>query len=503
MSELPAPLFGVETEYGLFVADVEPSELIDASRAVVQAMSAPYVSAWDYRREDPRKDQRGFRVSRLARDPRDAQFDKPTDACRTTAETHSDRVLPNGARLYNDHGHPEYSTAECATLADLLAQHRAGDDIVLACARGQYGDRSVAIYKNNTDFSGASYGAHENYLVPREVPFERLVVGLMPFLVTRQVYAGAGKVGVEEDKGDKETRFQLSQRADFCTVDVSVDTLHRRPIVNTRDEPHADPREFRRLHVIVGDSNMSDYAAALKVGTTLAVLDLCSRQAAPEIELADPVAAIKQVSRDPSWEWIIKTKDRGTISALEVQGLYLEAAKAAEGDGDPDRAWVLREWESALSGLEQDPMTLSDRLDWVAKRGLLETFIGAEGLDWQDAALQSLDLEYHNVDPEVGLARRLESQGALARLADDAAVEAARTTPPANTRAAVRGACVARWPEQVKSVCWSRVEFNGDSDSAISLDELVGMRLDGLGATVAAAATPAELKSELGGASDA
>jgi proteasome accessory factor A len=495
-----APLSGLETEYGLYVPEVEPSGLIDASRALVQALTGPHVSGWDYRWEDPCRDQRGFRVTELARDPRDAQFDRPTTA--STSDTHANRVLSNGARFYNDHGHPEYSTPECGSLADLLAHNRAGDALVLECAQRRHGDQ-VAVYKNNTDYSGASYGAHENYLVARDIPFERLCAVLVPFLVTRQLFAGAGKVGVEEEPSAAgQCPFQLSQRADFCTVELSVDTLTRRPIVNTRDEPHADPRRFRRLHVIVGDSNMSDYATALKIGTTQAVLDLCAREQAPLVELADPVAAIKSISRCQSWEWRVALKDGQQVSALEIQGMYLEAARALDDEGDADRRWVLREWEGTLAGLERDPMSLADRLDWVAKRKLLETFMDTEGLYWHCEVLQSLDLEYHNLNPEEGLARRLEAQGALRRMADAAAVETALTTPPPDTRAAVRGACVARWPEQVRSVCWSRVDFNGKDRVALNLDDLVGRRLKGLAEAIAAAATPAELKSAIGGLSD-
>ena len=210
----------------------------------------------------------------------------------------SDRVLINGARLYNDHGHPEYATPECLSLRELVAHERAGERIVLECARA-HAERlgvPVRIYKNNTDFHGMSYGSHESYLFAREVPFERLQTGLIPFLVTRQIYAGAGKVGIEPPETGG-ALFQLSQRADFCAEEASVDTLYRRPILNTRDEPHADPRRHRRLHIICGDANLSPFALWLKVGATALVLSLLEKGWQPPFALRKPVDAIKHSQR--------------------------------------------------------------------------------------------------------------------------------------------------------------------------------------------------------------
>src|SRR5688500_3465652 len=243
-------LFGIETEYGIAVEGKGANDLMRESMELVRAYSGPHVTGWNYRGENPRQDLRGFVADHLATNPDDAQFDEPGRGRMSMAEERSDRILGNGARLYNDHGHPEYSTPECARLLDLVAHDRAGERIVWECAqrRSQECGRGIRLYKNNTDYHGASYGTHECYLMRRDVPPEPLINGLIPFLVTRQIFTGAGKVGID---GKNEPIFQLSQRADFFAVEASVDTLHNRPLVNTRDEPHATPPQYRRLHVIL------------------------------------------------------------------------------------------------------------------------------------------------------------------------------------------------------------------------------------------------------------
>ncbi|MCA1597380.1 MAG: proteasome accessory factor PafA2 family protein, partial [Chloroflexi bacterium] len=373
--------------------------------------SYPRVAAgpWDYRGEDARRDMRGYRVDHLTQNPDDARYDKPTNQHRSVQDERSDRVLQNGARLYNDHGHPEYATPECTTLRQLVAHDRAGERIVLECARIRSRAGSpVTIYKNNTDYHGMSYGCHESYLFPRETAFDSVLSGMLPFLVTRQLFAGAGKVGAEV-RASAVPVFQLSQRADYFSVVASVDTLYQRPIFNTRDEPHADPRQFRRLHVICGDANLSEYTTALKVGTTALCLELVQSGWQPPFAIANPVAAIQDLSRDQSWQWYVTLESGKKVRATEVQRAYLEAAASREGhSGDEDTQWVLTEWAAVLDALESDPLELADRIDWVAKRSLLEQFLKEEGLDWSDEMAQSLDLEYHNVDREHGLYYGLE-----------------------------------------------------------------------------------------------
>ena len=261
-------MIGIETEYGIYVEGKGAEDLVGESSNLVRLCPPPAVEGkWDYREEHPRRDVRGFTVDQLSIDPGDAQFERVGRVHSTDREVRSDRVLPSGARLYNDHGHPEFATPECTTLRSLLAHDRAGERWMQSLAEKrsrQLGGARVALYKNNTDFHGASYGTHESYLTARAVPFDELLAALLPFFVTRQIFAGAGKVGAELAPG-VEVGFQLSQRADFFTTLASVDTLYNRPIVNTRDEPHADARAFRRLHVICGDANLCEVSTFLKV----------------------------------------------------------------------------------------------------------------------------------------------------------------------------------------------------------------------------------------------
>ncbi len=457
-------LFGIETEYGIAVEDADATHLVAESREVVKSYAGRYASPWNYRAEDPRNDVRGFHVEKLSQDPTDAQFDKPADRAQTPSEDRCDRVLPNGARLYNDHGHPEYSTPECTDLRSLVAHDKAGERIVLECAkrRAEVLGKSIEIFKNNTDFHGASYGTHESYLLRRGVAWDDVVHNLAPFLATRIIYAGAGKVGTE-DKGAPPCPYQLSQRADFFSVLQSVDTLHNRPLVNTRDETHGDARRFRRLHVIAGDANMSEYATALRVGATNLVAALIESGWQTPVALRDPVRAIKHVSRDQTYKWMIETTDNDSISAVDVQRAYLRACRELELPGSE---WVLNEWEETLDALADDPMNLHDRLDWVAKKSLLDDFAASEELDWtRDAAtLQSLDLAYHNVDPEAGLYYGLVEAGAMTTLVDETEIEAALCDPPAQTRAALRGLLVRRYADKIKSVSWGglAVEEHGE-----------------------------------------
>lgn len=496
-------LFGIETEYGIARPDLDRMDPVVESMELVRSyLCGAFERAWDYSGEDPHQDARGFRVPELQQDQEELEFAR-TDAHRPFSfyDMKSDLVLPNGARFYNDHTHPEYSTPECRTLRALLAHDRAGERIVQRAAarrnRALAGPR-VTLYKNNTDFHGHSYGCHDNYLLSRAIPFPAVVKGLLPFLVSRQLVAGSGKVGVESrEAGFRAGAFQLSQRADFMETELGVDTMHNRPILNTRDEPHADRARYRRLHLIVGDANMSEYATALKVGTTRLVLDLIAREAAPDLELEHPVAAIKILSRDPNLKAVVGRTSGGSISGLELQTAYYLAAEKALAGGDAETDWVLREWGETLRDLEGDRGRLVGRLDWVTKLWLLETFMEAERLSWTDPWLASVDLEYHNVDPERGLFLGLEAEGKTARLTTDAEVEAALEAGPSDTRGGIRGLCVRRFREQIASVQWERVRFRGCSDrdapDALELGDLFEPEaVQALRQALEASATPAE-----------
>ena len=460
-------LYGIETEYGITREDLDEVDPFVESMELVRAhLTASFERRWDYGGEDPHDDARGFRVSGLQQDKEEDDFAR-IDAHRPFSfhEMKSDLVLPNGARFYNDHTHPEYSTPECRTLRDLLAHDRAGERVVQRAAERRnhaLGGPHVQLYKNNTDLHGHSYGCHDNYLVSRSIPFPQLVAGLLPFLVSRQVIAGAGKVGIEaQESGFVPGQYQLSQRADFMETDLSVDTMHNRPVLNTRDEPHADRTKYRRLHLIIGDANMCEYATALKVGTTQLVLELIDRGAAPAIELADPVAAVKQISRDPDLKATVRQQQGPALSGIEIQEQYYTAARRMLAGTDAETDWVLREWGDTLELLKQDRGRLVGKLDWVTKLWLFETFIREERIGWDDPWLASLDLEYHNVNADRGLYLGLEAEGKAWRMTTEADIEQALSAGPGDTRGGLRGLCVRRFPDQIKAMQWERIQFAG------------------------------------------
>lgn len=497
-------MIGIETEYGIYVEGKGAQELVDESGRLVKLVPSPTVAGrWDYGQEHPRRDVRGFTVDHLSIDPNDAQFEQRGRPHSTDIEVRSDRVLTNGARLYNDHGHPEYATPECTSIRELIAHDRAGERWMQRLAEKrmkQLGGTLVAMYKNNTDFHGASYGTHESYLTRREVPFDQLLEDILPFFVTRQIFAGAGKVGMENTPGGAFVPFQLSQRADFFSTIASVDTLYNRPIVNTRDEPHADARRFRRLHVICGDANFCEVATLLKVGTTLLILRLIEQGLVPKgIALRDPVEAIKKISRDQSLKWVVERHSGGTIGAVELQREYLSAAKTHLAGLSPESDLVLVEWEQVLDRLESDPLSLADTLDWVAKRTMLDEFRELEGLEWNDPYLQSLDLEYHNVDPGAGLYYGLEQEEKIRRVVTEEEIVTALTHPPAGSpRAIVRGMAVQAFPEAVKSVSWGRFTLEDEGQLAtVRMSQVQDLDPKILGEALASVTTPSALMETL------
>ena len=469
-------MIGIETEYGIYVEGKEAQDLVTESTHFVQAYPYTAAKGWDYRFEFPRRDMRGFTVDRLSVDPRDAQFEQANRPHSTDQEVRSDRILTNGARLYNDHGHPEYSTPECGSIKELITHDRAGERLMQATAEAfskQKGGVGVALYKNNTDFHGSSYGTHESYLTGRDVPFERILAGLLPFFTTRQIFAGAGKVGCEET-GVTGVNYQLSQRADFFTTLASVDTLYNRPIVNTRDEAHTDEQQYRRLHVICGDANLCEVAQFLKIGTTLLTLRLIEQNKMPQIELDNPVAAIKSISRDPDFRWQVKLKNGKTLSAIDIQRLYLDAACKNLRGLSSETDEVLVEWESVLDRLTTDPLSLTDTLDWVAKRDLVMQYKESEELSWGDSALQSVDLEYHNIDPEAGLYLALEQSQMMRRISTEEQIVQALSRPPSDSpRARIRGHLVTQFASHLQGVTWSHVRLEAEGQVIpLSLDTL-------------------------------
>lgn len=462
-------LLGLDTEYGLYVEGVEVGDLVEQARALVCSWPGVWAGHWDYSCEHPLRDVRGFKADKLAFDPQDARYERAPERPLSRNEERCDRALPNGARLYQDHGHPEYATPECRSVCDLVAHDQAGQRVLWRCAQAYQNNsgKRARLYKNNVDFHGMSYGAHENYLVRRDVPFEALSQVMLPFLVTRIVYAGAGKVGVE-GHWNRRPQFQLSQRADFFSTVCSVDTLHRRPLLNTRDEPHAQQRLYCRLHVISGDANLCELATALKVGTTALVLDLLESGWTPPVCLKCPVDAIKALSRD--LEHPLALDDGHTSTGVELQRTYLAAAQAQFSGRDEETDWVLAQWEDVLEGLSSDPTRLRDRLDWVAKRALLSDFLNAEGLRFDEAdpeLLQSLDLAYHDLDPQAGLFAGLVEQGRVQTLVSEEAIAYALEHGPRDTRACARGLCVAQLREHIEAITWSRVVFRHNGQRVV------------------------------------
>lgn len=459
-------LFGIETEYGITLENAEQIDPVKESIELIKNYQRdPFLPQWDYDGEDPYKDERGFRAKHLNNHPDEIEEEKrdrerfAKEQGRSFREIKSDRILINGARLYNDHAHPEYSTPECQSLFDLVAHDKAGERILHKCAerRSEELGQRVILYKNNTDFYGHSYGCHDNYLMAREVPFDYLKACILPFFVTRQIFAGAGKIGIETEAGlATPGHFQLTQRSDFFHVEASVDTMHKRPIVNTRDEPHADPATYRRLHGIVGDANMSEYATALKVGTTALVIDLIEQRLIPKnIAIANPIDTIKVISHDQTYRWMLQKIDGKMISAIDHQREYLAIAQKHLSHQNSDTDWILKQWEATLNDLENDPMILTDRLDWVAKKWLLETFVESEDIEWDDPWLQSLDLEYHNIDMDEGLFYGLQME----RVVTDEQVNMAIHTPPLDTRAYFRGKSLNKFEDSIKTVQWDSITF--------------------------------------------
>src|SRR3712207_3265808 len=283
------------------------------------------------------------------------------------------------------------------------------------------GTQPIQLYKNNTDGKGASYGAHENYLMDRRTPFIDIIRGLIPFFVTRQVVAGSGRVGIGTES--RTQGFQLSQRADFFEVEVGLETTLKRPIINTRDEPHADADKYRRLHVIIGDANLAELSTYLKVGTTALVLDMIeARTLTQDLSIEEPVAALQAISHDPTLTHQVRLRDGRRMTALEVQQAYLEMAQRhvdRRGEDDGQTADVLRRWAEVLEDLAVDPMRCADRLDWPAKLRLLEGYRSRDGLSWGDSRLHLVDLQYSDVRPEKGLYHRLVSRGSMRRLLTD------------------------------------------------------------------------------------
>ena len=455
---------GIETEYGIVFRGVEDPNPITASSILINSYlsdldrsggavhGAPGVG-WDFELETPGADARG------AANP---------GAMPPEVETHLvNAVLTNGARYYVDHAHPELSTPECGDARSVVVFDRAAERILEASMRTADAllpdGQSIVVYKNNSDGKGNSYGCHENYLLDREVPFGRIVAEVTPHFITRQIYCGAGKVGSELGLPAEQVPFQISQRADFFEEEVGLETTLKRPIINTRDEPHADPQKYRRLHVIIGDANMSEVATFLKVGTTALVLAMIEDDwIGRDLRFEAPLVALRSVSTDLSLSVPLRSMSGGAITALEVQWHLLERASAwgsrfgFDVVGEDVGPEIIRRWEETLTALEADPLSLASTIDWVAKYRLVDGYRERHDLPWGDARLYALDLQYHDLRPERSLARRV----GLETICSEAEVTAAMSQPPTDTRAYFRGTCLAKFGTEIISANWDSLVFD-------------------------------------------
>jgi proteasome accessory factor A len=447
MSHLPGErIFGVETEFGCLVAD----ETLGSSEEVVEEIKNHLFYE--------------MRLGAIDLHARDDVFEPAA----------SGGFLMNGARLYIDAvgSHLEYATAECRHIKDLVANDRAGQRQIVRAINELGFQDEVSIYNNSVDhFGGHTFGCHENYLVRADDDFLNTTVHLFyPFLVTRQIFAGVGRVGghiltsggvrpnyqevmdnpvdyiwVSHIYGvvpDDDVQFQLSQRADHIIKTIASRVRFNRALINPKWEHFYSHDGMTRLHLLFGESNQNEYAYALKVGTTLLMLRLLEDGLVPDhLHLAHPLLALRDVSRDPSYRWVVTLGDGSTISSIDLHRQYLALAQRYRGS-DEQTDWTLTEWESILDGLEKDPMALSDRIDWVAKKKIVEQYMAEEGVGWNNDALHSIDLEYHNIDPDKSLFYAWQDMGETTRTLDNLDIITAMTDPPQNTRAKGRSKLV-------------------------------------------------------------
>ena len=444
-------VLGTETEFGIIARSSRyPDPVNNSLRLISHCPRLPAPQAlWDYENENPFLDARGFKVEGEPERP-GASYNRQLN-----------KILPNAGRLYVDGAHPEYSTPECSNPREVVAYERAGDALVaecLAALNAKQGEEEFLVYRNNSDGKGNSFGYHENYLVSRKIPFEHIAAVCLPFFVTRPIFCGAGKVGAEN--GTDPTTYQISQRADFLECLFDLNTMIHRPIINTRDEPHTQLSHSRRLHVIVGDANMCEVSTFLKIGTTAIIIDMLEHQGnLPRIELADPVMAVKQVSRDLTITCSLALRNGQHTTALAIQQSFLQAAHSfyRTRELSPITKEVLIRWKSVLNQLEQDPATLEREIDWVAKHKLITSYMDRKRCSWQDSRVAMVDLQYHDVRPAKGLYYTLERTGKIERLTHEEEIQRAGHTAPAHTRAFFRGACLQRFPQQIYGMSWTSV----------------------------------------------
>ena len=494
---------GTETEYGITTpSEPELSPLLTSTHAVVAyaAMNTAARSRWDYEEEAPLKDTRGFDLQRYRTVP----------VVDPNALGVANVVTVTGARFYVDHGHPEYSAPETTNAWDAMVYDAAGDYYLNTAAANiqQLWDEQVSVlhrhdpcppvkfYKNNVDGKGQSYGSHENYLYSRDTDFARLTQALIPFFVTRQVIIGAGRVGIGQ--ASEQDGFQISQRADYFEQEISLETTLNRGIVNTRDEPHALADRFRRLHVIVGDANMSQYSNYLKLGMTKLVLDAIESDVDfTDLTLQDPVAEIKRVSHDPTLKHELLLADGRRATAINILREYRTRCEQLDGKDDAD-THVLQLWGEILDDLERDPLSTADRLDWTAKWALIRTYLD-RGVDIADPKLKLIDIQYADIDPAKSLYHALVRKGRMKTLVSEEDIRRAVTNPPEDTRAYFRGKVSEKFGEDVIASSWQSIIFSVEgAPRRVSMDFIDGFTKAEVGEALDRADTVRELLQEIG-----
>ncbi|HIM11313.1 TPA: proteasome accessory factor PafA2, partial [Candidatus Poribacteria bacterium] len=453
-------IIGTETEYGIAIKNVSEQDPVAVSTLVVNIYKDNNLKkiTWDYDQESPLVDARGF-IS-------EGENQKPDKEENTIIND----ILFNGGRYYVDHAHPEYCTPECTNARDVVIYEKAGDLILhlsrIAAEEVLPAEQEIIIYKNNTDYKGHSYGGHENYLMSRQIGFDDIAEGMIPFFVTRQIITGAGKVGSEN--GAEPAKFQITQRADFFETEVGLSTMVARPIINTRDEPHADEKHYRRFHVIVGDSNMSEFSIYLKVGITAIALKLIEKGIiGSQFNLVNPVMQNQMVSRDLTCKRNILLEDGRRFTPIEVQRSYLDLAHKYLQPYEITSVMedVMIKWAFVLDQLEADPMSLDCHLDWVIKKRIIDAFVERHNLSWSDSRVRMMDLQYHDIRPDKGLYARLKKNGRVHQIVGHEEVVRAITDPPTDTRAYFRGSCLKNFPGEIHSASWNSMVFCTDSSS--------------------------------------
>ena len=475
-------VMGIETEYGISVpghptmnAMVTSSQIVNAY-ARLSGLDKGLHARWDYDRESPLRDARGFDQSRADADPSQLTDDQELGL--------ENIILTNGARLYVDHAHPEYSSPEVTNPRDAALWDKAGELVMHQAAMHapKFDGNQIKLYKNNVDNKGASYGTHENYLMARQTPFSNIVRLLTPFFVSRQIFTGAGRLGRGQEGQVKE--FQISQRADYFEAEVGLETTLKRPIINTRDEPHADPEKYRRLHVIVGDANMSEKATMLKMGTTSLVLALIEAgfDDFGPLELAAPITAMSQVSYDTSLQQVLPMSNGTAMRAIDIQYKFLDTIRGflySQNEPDSQTVEILELWQQTLDSLN-DPESrftvAAGYVDWVAKYALMQGYRERDGLDWDSPRLGVIDLQYSDIDPHRGIALKLMNRGSLDTLFTRDQVQGAVSDLPTDTRAYFRGECVRRYPQNVAAASWDSIVFDTGGDTLIRIPTLEPLR---------------------------